>query len=287
MPSCGSGGCGTSRRRNSPPDDGPSSGAVRKGGGLCSRDQKTRTILVLAIAVTVFAAVFVSLGLPALTGRAPEVVLPDVNQEAVSTEGRDFLPVEVRPDTVQSVIVSLSRPESYYRQLTVRLFWAGGSSADPVEIWADGGYVRTAITTGGSTQYRLVGEGKLRLWYAGDRAWQEVDAGDDTADLAQRIPTYEDVLELDTEQISAASYEEKNEAYCIFVEVKRSQDVLDRYWIDTDTGLLCAAETYEEDTKVYEMTETQLRAPLEDGIVFSLPDGTILHESSSVTVPEE
>ena len=103
----------------------------------------------------------------------------------------------------------------------------------------------------------------------------------------RRIPTYEDVLELDTEQISAASYEEKNEAYCIFVEVKRSQDVLDRYWIDTDTGLLCAAETYEEDTKVYEMTETQLRAPLEDGIVFSLPDGTILHESSSVTVPEE
>lgn len=87
-------------------------------------DQKNRTILVLAIAVTVFAAVFVSLGLPALTGRAPEVVLPDVNQEAVSTEGRDFLPVEVRPDTVQSVIASLSRPESYYRQLTVRLFWA-------------------------------------------------------------------------------------------------------------------------------------------------------------------
>ena len=53
------------------------------------------------------------------------------------------------------------------------------------------------------------------------------------------------------------------------------------------TPLICAAETYEEDTKVYEMTETQLRAPLEDGIVFSLPDGTILHESSSVTVPEE
>ena len=100
-------------------------------GGLCSMDQKNRTILVLAIAVTVFAAVFVSLGLPALTGRAPEVVLPDVNQEAVSTEGRDFLPVEVRPDTVQSVIASLSRPESYHRQLTVRLFWAGGSFRRP------------------------------------------------------------------------------------------------------------------------------------------------------------
>ena len=45
-----------------------------------------------------------------------------------------------------------------------------------VEIWADGGYVRTTIATGGTVQYRLVGEGKLRLWYAGDQTWQETEA---------------------------------------------------------------------------------------------------------------
>lgn len=80
-------------------------------------EQKNRTILVIAIAITVFAAVFVSIGLPALTGRAPEVLLPDVNQEAVGEEDKNFLPVEVTPGTVQSVIASLSRPESYYRPL--------------------------------------------------------------------------------------------------------------------------------------------------------------------------
>lgn len=156
-----------------------------------------------------------------------------------------------------------------------------------MEIWADGGYVRTTIATGGTVQYRLVGEGKLRLWYAGDQTWQETEAGDGTADLAQRIPTYEDVLDLDTQQITAANYEEKNGKDCIFIEVEGVQGVVDRYWIATDTGLLCAAETYEGDQKVYEMTENQFQAPLEAGTVFSLPDGTVLHESSGVTVPEE
>ena len=219
-------------------------------------DQKNRTILVIAIAVTVVAAVFVSIVLPAITGRAPQVTLPNVNQETEG-ESQAFLPVEVTPETVQTVIASLSRPDSYYRELTVTLFWEGGESAEQVEIWADGGYVRTTIATGGTVQYRLVGEGKLRLWYAGDQTWQETEAGDGTADLAQRIPTYEDVLDLDTQQITAANYEEKNGKDCIFIEVEGVQGVVDRYWIATDTGLLCAAETYEGDQKVYEMTENQ------------------------------
>ena len=94
-------------------------------------DQKKRSLLVLAIAITVCAAVFVSIGVPALTGRAPEVTLPNVNQEAVE-EDKAFLPVEVTPDTVQNVIASLSRPESYHRELTVSLFWSGGDSTEAV-----------------------------------------------------------------------------------------------------------------------------------------------------------
>ena len=249
-------------------------------------DQKKRSLLVLAIAITVCAAVFVSIGVPALTGRAPEVTLPNVNQET-EAEDKAFLPVEVTSDTVQNVIASLSRPESYHRELTVSLFWTSGESSEEVEIWADAGYVRTTIATGGTVQYRLVGEGKLRLWYAGDQTWQETEAGDATADLAQRIPTYEDVLDVEPQTISDAGYEEKNGSNCIFVSVERNESVTDYYWISTDTGLLCAAETYEGGRKVYEMGETQFTAPLEEGMVFSLPDGTVLHESSAVLVPEE
>ena len=86
------------------------------------------------------------------------------------------------------------------------------------------------------------------------------------------------MLKLEPSQITAAGYEEKNGKDCIYVEVAAAQDNRDRYWIENATGLLCAAESYEGDEKVYEMTEAQL-APLEKGTLFSLPDGTVLHES--------
>ena len=250
-------------------------------------EQKNRTILVIAIAITVFAAVFVSFGLPSLTGRVPEVVLPDVSQE-IAGENQDYLPVEVTPETVQAVIATLSRPESYQRELNVTLFWSGGSSSAQVRIWADGGYVKTDITTGGAVQHRLVGDGKLYLWYGGDRTWKELTAGETTGDLAQRIPTYEDVLALDPEQITDAGYERRENKDCIYVEVKNPDlDTLDRYWIETATGLLWGAETLEGDQKVYEMTETSCTIPLGEEIAFSLPDGTVLHTSSAVSVQEE
>ena len=247
--------------------------------------EKNRTFLVIAIAATILAAVFFSIVLPALTGRAPEVLLPDVNQQGTQSS-ETFLPVTVTPETVQNVIASLSRPDSYRRTLTVRLYWEGGESADQVEIWADGDYVRTAVTTVGQTQYRLVGDGKLRLWYTGDQTWQETEARDDSADLAQRIPTYEDVLDLPADRITAAGYEEKNGTYCIYAAVATEEGGQTRYWIDTKSGLLCGAETYEDKRKVYEMVQGQFAAPLEAGTVFSLPDGTVLHESSGVAVSQ-
>ena len=212
----------------------------------CSVEQKNRTILVVAIAVTVLVAVFVSLILPTLTNRPPEVVLPSVEQDIPGAEGKAFLPVEGTPDTVQKVIASLSRPESYYRQLTVGLYW----------------------------------DGKLRLWYAGDKTWKETSTQAETADLAQRIPTYEDVLALDPEKITSAAYEQKNDKSCIFVEIDNGQDGVDRYWIDTESGLLCAAESSSEDRITYEMTEIQLTTPLAAGVTFTLPNGMVLHETS-------
>jgi hypothetical protein len=114
-------------------------------------EQKNRAVLVIAIAITVIVAVLLSFGVPALTGQVPEVSLPDISQEAAG--GGNILPVEVTPDTVQNVIATLSRPESCYRELTVTLYWSGGSSSSKVQIWADGDYVKTVVGVGGVTQH--------------------------------------------------------------------------------------------------------------------------------------
>ena len=50
---------------------------------------------------------------------------------------------------------------------------------------------------------------------------------------AQRIPTYEDVLDLDTQQTLRPITRKKNGKDCIFIEVEGVQGVVDRYWIAT------------------------------------------------------
>ena len=236
---------------------------------------KNRRVLVAAIAVTVLAAVFLSFGLPALTGRTPPVTLADPDQPIPSETGQQLLPVEVTPDTVQSVIATLSRPESYSRSMTVTLCWGeNGRGEQKVQMWADDGYVKTTVTSGSGIQHRLVGDGKLRLWYDGDTTWKEASAGSRSADLAQHIPTYEDVLSVDKSEITEASYVDREGKDCIYVEVTGA-DAVDRYWIETATGLLAFSETLEKGKVVYSMEETDYTSPLEDASVFLLPDGSM------------
>ena len=241
-------------------------------------EEKNRTLLVLAIAVTVLAAIFVSFGVPALTNQVPEVTLADISQPAETETERVLLPVIITPDTVQSVVASLVRPASYARTLKVALFWGDGQQASrQVRIWADEDTVKTVIGEGGGAQHRLVREGVVRLWYEGDRTWKELPAAANASDLAQKIPTYEDILNLDASQIRDAAYEVKNGKDCIYVETENpAWNTFDRYWIEAVSGLLTACETYENGKLVYQMEETAFSAPLKETDAFSLPDGTAL-----------
>ncbi|MDY3015180.1 MAG: hypothetical protein SOR61_08405 [Evtepia sp.] len=254
-------------------------------------EQRSRTILVAAIAVTICVAVFVSFGVPALTAKIPEVKLPDISQAAAGTGEEGQLPIDVTPATVQSVIKTLSRPENSYRELAVTLFWTAdgqeGSASTIVQIWSDQGYTKTALTENGLTQYRLVGDGTLYLWYHGDDTWREMPAEETSADLAQRIPTYEDVLKADPQQIAAARYETRDGRDCIYVEIQGDGDRKDCYWIETATGLLYRGETLEQGKVVYEMHQTLLKAPMDEEVSFSLPDGKVLHTYSPTVVGEK
>lgn len=248
-------------------------------------EQKRRTILVIAIAITVFTAVLVSFGLPSFGGSVPTVLLPDTTQESPTTDATESLLIAVTPETVQSVISTLSRPETYYREMKVTLSWTGGTAETAVRVWADGDWFKTITQTNDTIRHQLMGENTLYLWYDGDSVWQEGKVDATSADLAQRIPTYEDVLAWDTSQITDAGYGRKNEKNCVYVEVR--DEILNcsyRYWIETASGLLYAAESIENGTVVYQMEETLLTSPMTEDFSFALPDGTVLH---SVVVEKE
>lgn len=255
-------------------------------------DPKKRSILVIAIAITMIAGVLSSFGLPFFIQKTT-IVLPEISVETgsvISTgkvnvgEDEGFQVVAITTKTVQDVIGTLHRKESFYRELTVERFWGSSDdvqgSIDTVMVWTDGDYCKTVIrTSSGSLQTSLIADGKYYIWYGSDRNWvsSNTDAGD--VDLMQNIPTYEDILRMQADQIVRAGYETKLGYQCVFVEAKIAElDYLERYWVSTETGILVAAETTDnEGNLVYQMKEKKMTELESSDRTFALPDGTILH----------
>lgn len=248
--------------------------------------QKNRTRLAVLIALIVVAAVFGSFTFTIFSSKTPHIVLPDLlpdrSQGDVSDTPNDHVQrVDVTVSTVQAVIASLERAGSYYRQLSAQTFWEGGSGTFSAQAWADDGftYVRSAMPSG-QTRYSLSApDGTVYYWYGGSSVWRTAPADSLSADLSQRIPTYEDVLALDREHISDAGYDAYGEHPCIYVETLQDQfGYVERYWVSTDSGLLVAAQTLKDDKVVYSVNATApIQTPCPTDAVFTLPDGTVLH----------
>ena len=145
----------------------------------------------------------------------------------------------------------------------------------------DGGYtyVRRSMPSGQMRYFLSTPDNIVYYWYGGSSTWLTAPAGSLSADLSQRIPTYEDVLALDAEKISAAGYDAYSEHPCIFVETLQDQlGYVERYWVSVDSGLLVAAQTLKDEKVIYSVNATApVQTPCPTDAVFSLPDGTVIH----------
>ena len=251
-------------------------------------DQKNRVVFSVAVILLIFVALLVSFGRSLFRTNIPEVVLPqiEVNEPGSSgapgqSDSQSNQLVSVTPQTVQSVIGTLDRNDSYYREITVEQFWSTGSSSHTVQTWVDREWslVRQLLPSNVVRQ-DLIGPDSAYYWYEGSSRYESAPAAQHAADLAQRLPTYETVLELDTSSISAAGYESKSGVPCVYV---RSLDAdsgsVKDYWISVDSGLLVCAELYREDALIYRVSAfSPIQSPCPAEAAFRLPDGTVLHE---------
>ncbi len=252
-------------------------------------EQKNRRFIVAAIILVIAGAMLASFGRNLFGLRTPAVGLPEPSDSSQGPEGAPpdadrLQPVEVTVQTVTGVVATLARPESYYRELTVETFWDGGSSATQVQVWSDGGWSHSIQTLPSRViRHDLTGEGTLYYWYDGSRQYETAPADSRSSDLAQHIPTYETVLELEAGDISAAGYELRGELPCIFVEVRSPElNLTHRYWVSVDSGLLVGAETLEGEILCYRMSAySPVQTPCPPEAEFILPDGTLLHQVDS------
>lgn len=248
-------------------------------------ERRNRNIMVVLIGIVIVVAMLSSFGLGLFAPDTAKIQLPTpaASQTPDSGEEIGYVRVEVTPETVVGVIAStLTRPESYGRTVTIQDFWGEGESGTTTAtVWVDGGWTHTAATLpGGAVRHSIVGEGRFWLWYEGSGRVLTGGADEGAADLeGQRIPTYEDVLALDSGSIADAGYQDKEGLACIYVEtVPDSLGYGERYWISVDSGLLVCAETRLEDQLVYRMTAYGVERPLPAEADFQLPDGTVLHQ---------
>lgn len=255
-------------------------------------EDKKRMVMAIVIIVVVLAAVLYSFCLN-LFGPTPHLELADPNaSQSVDPVGAESgrlggVAVEVTPQTVQSLIASLERYESYRRTVAVEYFDQGQSLGTvTTQVWADGGWLRASATLSpGTVEHSIVGDGTLWLWYdAGPRVYSG-PAADKAADLSQRLPTYEAVLALDKKHISAAGYEERDGQPCVYVEAETAQGRTERYWVSESSGLLVAAEMEEAGEIVYSMVARDVVSPLDQRSgVFTLPDGTELYHPGESSI---
>ena len=210
------------------------------------------------------------------------IVLPEtpVDTDAAGGEGWQgaLNVVQILPETVQPAINTLSRPVSYKRTQTVETFWSGGSGRSVSQVAVNGGYTRidTALPDG-SVCHMLVLGGKAAVWYDDETEYTLFRSDQFSADIAQRMLSYETVRDLEVGRISEASYQDLNGVPCIYVATREDKDgYSDSYWVSISSGLLVAAERLCAGERIYRFTagEPDGEAPAEE--LFLLPDGGVL-----------
>lgn len=251
-------------------------------------DQKNRALFSIAIILLIFIALLVSFGRTIFRTQTPEVVLPNVeavqpgdSQSPGSPGTEQEQTVSVTPQTVQSVIATLERTDSYYRETLVEQFWVGGFSAVTVQTWADQGWTRSRQQLpSGVWRNDIIGPDSAWYWYDGAVQYQTLPADDRSADLTARHPTYETVLELDPALITTAGYTTYEDEPCIYLcAADEDADLTREYWVSVDSGLLLCAEMRLDGQIIYRMSAVgAMQSPCPAAAVFHLPDGTILHQ---------
>lgn len=251
-------------------------------------DSKNRLAIAVSITCLIVIAIFASFGHSLFLVRIPSVTLADMESPTNSSDSigettvsNQYWQVDVTPKTVQAILSTLSRPESYYRELMVEILWSGGASSTMVQLWQDAGWSHTRqMLPTGSIRHDLTGADMVYSWYEGVSGWSAFPADGDSTDRTQRIPTYETLLELDPSFITKTGYELRGSYPCVYVEVQSPShpETVERYWVSTDSGLLVSAEREHYGQLVYRMTAyTPIQTPCPPTISFSLPDGTVFH----------
>ena len=248
-----------------------------------------RLIGITVIGFVLIAAVIGSMLLTTFLGRDDDeaILLPDTalaQERPNGTSPEQDTPgiVVVTPETIQAVVSTLGRPETYSRVITIMSFWDGGNAEYIVDVSVSSGVTSLRTTPPAGIEKRIiVTQDNLYIWHYGDDypfvgRPGAVGDGYRTSDEWQMLVTFEDVLNLDINDIIDAGYTVYSGEDCVFVVYNSPLLGYRReYFISLEHGLVIGAREYDERGElVYSMTAGGITIGEVDPAIFTLPDGT-------------
>ena len=250
-------------------------------------DSKNRLAIAIAITCLIVVAIFASFGRSLFFVHIP----PSPSATPAPKRTPPPAPPPLRPPTSTGRWTSpprLSRaswpPWSARTATTGSSPWRPSGQAAPsppsVQYWQDRAWSHTRQDlASGAVRHDLSGPESAYYWYESSSAWNALPADERSHDLAQHIPTYETVLDLDPASITETGYELRGPYPCVYVAFQEEDSAsVERYWISTDNGLLISAEREVNGELVYRMTAYgQVQIPCPATASFALPDGQVLH----------
>ena len=200
----------------------------------------------------------------------PSIEIPvpseDVAQNNEETSGDPNL---VTPQNVQALIELIERPDSFSRGYTITRYYGEAEAQENVTVYQKDGQYRFTHTKGNRVRNTLLLDGVVYYWYEGQYGIAEtkLESGDVLAlDRYGGLIIYEELLQLDPEQITLAAYELVYGENCIVVEYEDGENMLFRLSISIDKGLLISAEISENGVPIYSMVPdfTEINPPSDD-----------------------
>lgn len=246
------------------------------------KNQKISSYAFTAILVILVTLIFIIIFSPAVTSSVVNSI-PTYPPNTTSPgdteilENPDYSQIEITKENVQSVIRAMARPVEYYYETKSTLSHSGGSKSYPRKKWTNGKLSRVDIIAENATTTMTViySPNAVYMWRPGHTRYYQSKPGDFTADNSQMMMVYEDVLELEIENILDAKYVVYNSLPCIYVEALNPvSGYKNRYWISAETGLLAFGQTAKSDGSViYTVEAVETIVSPQEASTFLLPTG--------------
>lgn len=185
----------------------------------------------------------------------------------------------ITTENVQQVVASLARPKAYSATVTNTLHWGG--TWDDIDATQ---YVRNGITLiayynaeNVQERYEVVEDDVYYSWRRDGTAQYSASTGSLNSDDMSMIPTYENVIALNQNDIVDAGVRTVNGESCIFVTVNDTQNGYEvTYWISTVSGLLIQADYTRDGQLARSVVVSDIVREIPAAALYVLPDGTSL-----------